>query len=111
MQIDGDSEFVKMFAPLDIIGYIRIFKGYYWILLDIMGYNWIYQLEGSKMLAPLDTIWILLDMSEIYCFKVTHKLFYVFNYLNRTLDRKCRTRNDCSGVVLVTDSLSWIRDS
>ncbi len=31
--------------------------------------------------------------------------------LNGTLDRKCRTRNDCSGVVLVTDALSWIRDS
>ena len=28
MEIDGDSEFVKMFAPLDIIGYIWIYNGY-----------------------------------------------------------------------------------
>jgi hypothetical protein len=30
MEIDGDSEFMKMFAPLDIIGYGRIYK-------DILG--------------------------------------------------------------------------
>ena len=28
MDFDGDSEFVKMFAPLDIIGYIWIFNGF-----------------------------------------------------------------------------------
>ena len=74
-----------------------------------MGYNGI--CYGAKMFTPLDFIWILLDMSEIYYFKITHKLFDVLIILNGTLDRKCRTRYDCSGVVLVTDSLSWIRDS
>ena len=59
MEIDGDSQFVKMFAPLDIIGYIWIYNGFYWILMDNMGYNWIF--KGSKMFAPLlsmDIIWI-----------------------------------------------------
>ena len=55
MDFDGDSEFVKMFAPLDIIEFT----------------------------------WILLDMSEICCFKITHKLFDISNYFKRTLDRKC----------------------
>ena len=38
MEIDGDSEFMKIFAPWDIIGYIRIFWGYYRIMWNIMGY-------------------------------------------------------------------------
>ncbi len=42
MEIDGDSEFVEMFAPLDIIGYLRIFHGYYRIIWDIIGYDGIY---------------------------------------------------------------------
>ncbi len=48
MEIDGDSEFVKMFAPLDFIGYVRILKdinGYYWITWDIIGY-----IKGLKCL-------------------------------------------------------------
>ena len=51
--------------------------------MDNMGYNWILEYSGSNMFAPLDTIWILLDMSEIYCFKITHKIFYVFDYFKR----------------------------
>ena len=33
MDFDGDSEFVKMFAPLDFIGYI------YGYLMDFNGFN------------------------------------------------------------------------
>ncbi len=37
MEIHRESEFVKTFAPLDFIGYIGIFYGYYRIIYDIMG--------------------------------------------------------------------------
>jgi hypothetical protein len=74
-----------------------------------MGYNWIYL--GSKMFAPcqpMDTIWIC---RKYIVLKSLISYFTFLMNLNGTLDRKCLTRNDCSDIVLVTDSLSWIRDS
>ncbi len=77
MEIDRDSEFVKMFAPLDIIGYIRIFYGFYRIIWDNMGY-----IKGLKCLPhwrAMDIIRINLILSNFSHFRLRLQFFLMQN--------------------------------
>ncbi len=66
-----------MFAPLDIIGYIRIFKGYYRIIRDIMGF--IKGLKCSPNWRAMDIIRINLILSYFTHFSLALQFFLMQN--------------------------------